>query len=259
MRNRQADAAKLFDEPDSATLCFRTEQDAADFARRSVEESNRRYAAADSNILKAYVEGRADIVVPWFSDFTPSKYDFIFSAVVDGVDSINFHRSGSVTNFNVGAPDRHGGQSHMVRVTKLVHGPEGIIPSFVRLETSKERHDFVREVFGSPFDARFQSIEIVGDREVGGFGVDLPSRDCTSVGRLIEDRSKPLKCLDSQMSPGFGEPFGKFEFENFVGLIVRIDLRDQFVWLFLEKDHNLPIKFGNVFIASRESLFGTAK
>lgn len=259
MRNRQANAAKLLDEPDLAALCFRTEQDASDFARRSVEESNRRYAAADPSILKAYVEGRADIVVPWFPNFTSSKYDLIFSAVVDGVDSINFSQSGPVTDFNVGAPDRHRDQGHMVRITKLVQGPEGVISSLVRLETSKERHDFVREVFGSPFDTRFQSTEIVGDGEVCEFGVDLPSRDCTSVGRLIEDRSKSLKRLDSQMSPGFGEPLGKFEFENLVGLIVRIDLRDQFVWLFLEKDHNLPIKFGNVFVASRELLFGTAK
>jgi hypothetical protein len=139
-------------------------------------------------------------------------------------------------------------------VTQLIQGPEGVIPSLVRLEYSKERDNFLGDIAANAASIYeiVQFGEAVADRELRSLGGDFSRRDSGGVSGLIEDGSESLKGLLSNLRAGIGQPLGELEFELLLGRIVRIDLTPQFVWLFLLKDPNLAIKFGDVFAASRE-------
>ena len=255
-----AGAPALFDKPELAAPRFRGGEDALDYAARSVEEANRIFAASNLGLIKAYIEGDACVVVPVFADSSASKYDLVFFAVVDGLKGDD-SRWTDVMDADISPADHDGDQRGVGRITQLVHCPNGFIPSLVRLERAKERHDFFRDVFAdfSPFYQVFEFGSAVADRELSSFGGEPPGCDGGTVSGLIKGRSEVFQSLLGDDGANVGQSRFEFEFEHLLSWVAGIRLVDHFVWLFEHENSDECMKFGNVFAATREPRSGAGK
>jgi hypothetical protein len=259
--SESAGAPVFLNEAEFAALKFGCEKNVFDYAARTVEKYQRMFAAADPSIIKAYVEGRVDAVIPVFTNDSAPEYDLVFFAIVDRVDGVDPRRPGAVSDFDLCIADHDGDKSRVGGVTQLVQGPNGVIPSFVRLERSKERHDFIRNVFAylPADDEIFEFCGAFANRELGFPRRDLPRGDGGSVAGLIQDGPKGFQGFLSDVGASVGQPSVENELEKFLRAIVRIVISDQVMWLTSHECPNLRFKFGNVFAATRESRFSTSK
>jgi hypothetical protein len=110
--------------------------------------------------------------------------------------------------------ERHKG-AVFLGVTNLVQSPEGIIPSFVWFEPSKQRCDFRWQICANlPFAINI-SIECgktIRERKIGFSGIDFAAGDCGGVTRLIENGPEVVCGIEKDAGPVFGEPRTKSDF-----------------------------------------------
>jgi hypothetical protein len=135
----------LGDEPESAAFGFGSADDALDFGRHCAENAKDWAAAQKVDFVERYCQSKAAIVMKLASRTEAREYDLVIFAVPSGnEDASALERSA----FEVHAASVHadGNDGCMKRATELIEGPDGIIPSFVRLERAKERHDLIRNV-----------------------------------------------------------------------------------------------------------------
>jgi hypothetical protein len=113
---------------------------------KSAENINRRFAAGDLQLINRYHEGHLHIELKMASGTDAAEYDLILGAVPSR------HRYTAMAS---NAPPLHmhsrddsdrDQELMFVGVTEAVQGPQGIIPSLVWIERSKERQDFIRDV-----------------------------------------------------------------------------------------------------------------
>jgi hypothetical protein len=143
LQNRKTDAAlsaDLCNEFESAALCFRTRQDALDYADHIVQEANWLASIYHfGRVLKNYREGNLGLCATIRIGIEARKYDLICLSVegcaADG--HRDFLSNGSrKTHFDLAEPNRN--QPSVFRgVAELIDSPEGVISSFVSLQRSK--------------------------------------------------------------------------------------------------------------------------
>ncbi len=141
---------KLRDKSESAALSFGSHQDALDYAARFVEESSRRFAAQSLNAVDCYLKGEVAAYVRIKSSRNGHQSHLMFVSIPASSDPVRANRmadTGTIRDFGheigQGIPNPDGDESAVfLGITKLVQGPEGVIRSFVWLETPKNRIDF---------------------------------------------------------------------------------------------------------------------
>ncbi|WGJ14079.1 hypothetical protein QEV83_15685 [Methylocapsa sp. D3K7] len=246
-----------FDKPEAAALCFRTHQDALDFARHGVEDSRRRIAALSLNSLDAYIEGESAIYVGIKIRGNDRQYQFLFVRVParsgePGADDEIVRETGRKFGLSLGNVKRNQG-AMFLGVTQLVQGPKGVISSFVWLEVDKQRHDFRGDILGDvpSFEIVIEPGKVVCKRESGPFGSGLSAGESGSVTRLIQHRSQ----IDGNVEQdGWQSIWGLYRELNFVDILSRLRLFIDNVgpWLAIEKISNDCFEFGDVLMCASE-------
>jgi hypothetical protein len=210
----------LSDKAEPTALCFRSAQDAIDYAHHLTQESNRRFAAIDLDAVNRYVKGDVSLVVRMRTEFGSRECDLVFVRVPIGISAaqatandtgaaivgklekvaIPNDRRWLLRNLRDGElcpSDIEGSEGAvLLGVTELVQSPEGIISSFVWLEAPKQRCDFRRQICANlPFavDIVVESGRVVSERKVGFLEPLLPGGNRAGVSGLVQYGSEVVR------------------------------------------------------------------
>src|SRR5438128_5590856 len=137
----------LSKKPDPARLSFGSQQDALDYAVKCVEDSLNWLADHDVNLAKRYERGDCHVVTELSSRFYPQNLHLVLCAVPPR--DINVGRTAQLEVIDgefSGVRGHRANKAMFVGITKLVQGPQHIIPSAIWLERFHEREDFIRNL-----------------------------------------------------------------------------------------------------------------
>jgi len=138
------------------------------------------------------------------------------------------------------------------RDTQLVHGPEGVIPFLVRLESFEEIPDFRWQILA----ASGQIVQHVSfswpERKFGRFGGAIPGvLDADSESGLVESRAKIAYAIEDDVGNVCIEPLCEPELEN-VSAAISILLNDYMPWLAFQEGIDLRFPIGQMTFCSSE-------
>lgn len=157
----------LVDKSETPRLRFNSQQDAFDFTSQCVEDGSRFIASNNLDFVERYIKSELDIVVKLLSVRSDCHdYDLILSSIPDRLLR-NTHESESLEVKSGPRTNNTNGGEHLmlVSVANLVQSVEQVIPSFVRLEPTKERENVLRKILGSSFDLVFKVSGTFGKGE----------------------------------------------------------------------------------------------
>lgn len=252
----------LLDQSDPAALPFRSHQDALDFASHGAEHTNRVLAANNLvNVVERYRESSLEIKVAsdaaWVGN--AGKCYLVFFAIPSDA-KLNRGSYASLSSYS--DTTSHGeGIEHLVLrdVTQLVHGPQGVIPSFVRLERGKESTDFHWQILA----AASQVVEHLGfrwpERKLSGLRLldsGVLAADCKS--HLIENGAKVVGAVKDNIGEVVGQPLGELHLKKFCDSI-SVFLNAFGPWLILREGIDLPFQVGEVMLCTTEHTSWTFK
>jgi hypothetical protein len=242
-------ALKLGDQSDSAALSLSGADDAIDLGCHVPEVIGGNGLIGKIDLVKSYKEGNIEIVIGVSAGPHASKHDLIFFAIPSG--DRNLERPGPGKVFDVhsahGPSDRNEGR--MCAVTQLVEGPEGHIPSLVRLEPSKERLNLWGQVFGPSSNVIVHVEGGIPEREFRALGSELSPQGGYGESGLIERGPQRLKRFGSVVSADLRNGFGYVEFVKLKSM--RVFLDNLFVWYCFEELGDAGFKFADVTLSPR--------
>ena len=246
---------KSFDDPDTSGLCFDSQDDALNFANKSVEDSIRWLSIHNVNFCHRYEHLNLEIVIDACSMSNSNQYHLIFRAVPSGWD-FKGNQSLEISMIEHGAACRHGdgGNDFMfVGITKLVQGPEKIIPSFVWLK----RHHEIKDVFMDILGASCSSTFHVSERGAKG-EMCVPPTISSSHGDRVSDLIKGGTQTANNIKGDTGKPnwHGLNEL-NLMSILnsVRIEFNDSGVWVSLEENRYFPFKLTKTTLGVLDTVF----
>jgi hypothetical protein len=265
------------DESKSAALCFRSAEDAINYAHHLTEDSNRRFANLSLNAIERYVKGDVCLVLRVCFDWCTCECDLVFVRVPTGVSCTD--QSGDKAALRlVGELERTvivpaddcwlGGNTHVgdlsateiewhqgtmfLGVTELIQSPEGVIPSLVWTETPKQREDFRGQIPAtSAFDNVPKSGEIVPKRELTPLRFDSSRRDGSGVAGLVKDGAEIVGGVENDARQIGRQPPHKLDFKKILSAI-NIVLNDFGPWLIADKLVDFGIKIVDVMLCAQD-------
>jgi hypothetical protein len=252
------------DKTKSAALCFRTQNDALNFASHVCKDGHDWLAANNLNFAKRYEKGECVVVLKLSAGPDLPQYDLIFFAVPpEGTWVGNLRRAFNkpATTLNLVQGDAKLNQGLMLRcITRSVQCPNKIIPSFVWFEAAKKRQDIRRNIFATSAtnNIRFKFVGAVGNRKVRTLRIRSTAHHRANVPHLIERGTKPLNYLRSESRKLGRDALNELAFVNCANS-VRINLLDASVGVSFKEFGNPPIKVTDVLLCATESLLGTSE
>jgi len=132
-------------ESNSASLRFQLVEERINYARHVVEDPNNRFASNEGDVIKPYIECKADPVHYPRVGHGRTQNKLISCSIPLGWEHYISHPADLI---RVGSnnPERDSCKSFMFAcICQFVDGPECINPSLVRLERPKKFQDFLRE------------------------------------------------------------------------------------------------------------------
>jgi hypothetical protein len=206
-------------EAKAAALRFRGQNDALDFDAHSQEHVAGGSTVPTLHAANLYREGKVAAYLSILPRWSGHEYQLAFlrvpSIAHDGPDARNVMGTRIMRDHPENVADLGGDKSAMfLRVTELVETPEGVIPSFVWVAATKERHDFRREIAANSasIDIVIEAGEVVCERKVGGFGIGFSIRQRRGVTRLIEGRPQIVHGIEENAGQCGWKVFGKAKF-----------------------------------------------
>jgi hypothetical protein len=260
MTERQVSAELLDLKAKAAALCFRSQQDALNYARHTVEDSNRRLAAQSINAVARYLKGEIGIYIGLRTLRDGHECDLVFLRVPANTKSAwadSF--TDPIFGFNPGAEENGRGCSDkgpesevFIGVSNLVYGPKGLIPSFVTIEILKERLDFRGKILASsghmvpeflfrgPADGKFDCPQARSFGSDGG---------CVSA--LIENGTKIVSGIEKNAGQYLRKLLNDFDFMKIINGI-RIRINEAGPWLFCDKSVSDNVEIVDVMLCAQE-------
>jgi len=224
-------------------------KDVFDHIDRRLEERNRLAVASDP-LVKSYQEGRVRGEAGMVIDGSSRKWNLVFCAIENRVEGLKFAaKPTAMMNSNIRALNSNRGKFSVRRITKLVQGPKGIIPSLVWIEPVENGDDFGRDILTnfSPGNKVLEFVEAIGDRELRLLQPLTPGQLSSGVSGLIERRADGLKDLDGEMCPTIRKGTKELEFPGLGASIRLISLTNQVGWMFITVLPDCRVQFGNLF------------
>ena len=243
-RKKERSMGELFQsEPDA--LRFGGPQDAINFARDGIKDANRRASFDAIELVKCYNEGKVHICVKLAARVGFGDYDLILFAVEGRRFHSNAAAEYSLSDVVSAASNTDWHQEAMfIGVTELVEGPEGVIPSFMRLERAKERADFRRQVLAPPLGVRIKFDGGITKGKAGVLGLDDARADGDGIPALIQRRSQGFDCLNSGIGPTIGD--FAVELKRMGRDALRVCLSDRASWFVFEESCDTLFKPTNL-------------
>ena len=233
---------------ESAALSFDSHDSALDFAEHCVERARRWLVANTINVADHYLRSELEVVAQARSLRHPGDYHLVFRVVPRGrpIANADFWAPGEIHS-----PSRHedsGGQENFVFVgiTKLVHGPEQVIPSLVWLERRHEVKHGLGNVPGSPFAYVPRRDLCVGIPEgkmsavapfVVGSGGDGESG-------LVKRGAHTTNRVERRAAEGGWNGFSELDLMKLLSG-VGVWLKDQCVWVAADETKDFPLEFAH--------------
>ena len=250
--------SRLRNEAEAPTLGFGSINNALNLSCHCYEGINSGKLPYRLNIAEGYEKSKFEVVIELSSRQHPAcKYHLIFFAIPMGRWDLYGASDCHVTDVNAADSRAHRDQNCVSCVTQLVQGPQGVIPSFVRLERAKKRLDVQRQVTTSASDVVVHVSGSVPKRKLSTLGRSNTADDCGGVPGLIESGSERLKRLSGVVGTDLGERLFQFEFEKLK--TVRLFLSDCVAWYRFEERLASFFKFGGVLLAALPPTARTGK
>ena len=185
------------------------------------------------------------------------EYDLVFVAVPPGAN---------LGSSNYGKIDPHftDGHSHGAKeavfaaITDLVECPDGVIPTLVWVEASKERNDVRWEVLAPAFDYVVEISGSVRDGEVSVFQSSVASRAGCCKSRLVQSRAERFSSLEGVIGEAGGKGLRQATFMQLIDSF-RIQLNDMSIWLFVEKSLDTSIEVGDLLLCAGNPALGAVE
>ena len=211
-------------EDQAPALRFDCQEDALNYARKLVEDSNHFLASHGTDILERYKNGDAVLEVKVRiingDHFTPCDYDFIIGVVPkwrrepdnpgrgDGMPKFRCVRSFD-SDFKLYE------DCVLVGIDYFAEGPQELIPVLVWLERSKQRPEFLRYVLRMPFKFTFEVGIAPTKREVTHFGWRDPACDQNGgVSGVIQNFAQIIDGIPGNLGEISGDVLVTFQFMN---------------------------------------------
>jgi hypothetical protein len=232
---------------EAAALRFGSHEDALNFARDGIKCAHDWGFLNPIELVEEYRKGELGIVLKFASRPDLREWDFIFFPVVEGLYDPHglFDDYPSPQNNLIGLYEHGGKEPVLIGVTQLIEGPEGVIPSLMRLERAKQRTYLRREVFAPCRSGLVESCGRVAEGEIGVFGTRFSAEDRRSVTGLVERGAKSFDSLGGAIGPTVGD-FAR-ELQRMGGDAIRIHLGTGLVWFLFEEGFDTlfePTYFG---------------
>lgn len=254
---RPGAGAPASDQTDTLALRFGGPEDAINFARNGIEDANRRAASNAVDFVKGYNEGKLCIVLKVTAGVDLGDHDLIFVPVKDGRRDRSPRQDG-IPQRDAATCDANGHQEPMlVGVTELVEGPEGVIPSLMRIERSKQRADFRRQILASSVSDPIKISNGVPKGEVRVLGLSDACFDGNGVATLIQSGSERFDGLRATISPAIGD--SAREAISMGCDALRISLGETFSWFLFEESGDTLFKPTDMLICPSEPTFGAVQ
>ncbi len=246
-------SCKLGNEPKAAALRFGSRDNVRNSISYNPEYSDRLMILKNINVPESYKKGKLKIVFKFNAYRKAGEFDLVF---LDVKHSVGGDERIFVGNCQHSAADYvchygDGNERCMCCVSELVQSPDEVIPSFVRLEAPKERHDFIRDVFTNfaTSDAIFQPSKVVSDRECGLFRIRISSRNRSGKPCLVKSGAQRFNGFSSGVDTVFRQLPNESEFVNLCRSI-RVFFGDNAVWFFFEEFFYSFVKSFDVLLCS---------
>lgn len=238
----------LSDKSDSARLCFDSQDDVINYAKKVVEDSNGWLAVHDVNIAHRYKSGDCEIYVRCTSELMAKDFHFIFHPVP--VRRTQCEPSLNIQAVEVDCASAYGDGADnrmFVGVSEFVETPQGVIPSLVWLEPANEVNDFLGMILQPPFYCVLKASHIRGNREESV----LLRHD--SVHGLVKGVPQVGDSVSSDALQGDWHGLSELDLMNFLSS-VQVSLYDAGVWVTCHESSNLPFKVTDVFLCPRNAV-----
>lgn len=260
---------------ESPALCFRSAQDAIDYAHHLTEDSNRRFALLNLSAIDRYIQGDVWLVVRVRADWCAGECEFVFYRVPIGVADSHSGSEAALCPIVTGAPSvavsddcRGSGQmrerkdrvSYIERdqcavflgVAELVQGPEGVIPSLVWLKRAEECEDFRRQILAaSPSNHMLQGGSIVPEGKLGLLGIDFPASDRACVTALVEDGAEIVGSVKDDAGEVRWQPPCKLDLMKILSGW-KVLVNDVGPWLCIDKLVDSSVEVVDVMLCARD-------
>ena len=191
-------------ETEVATLRLNVPQDGADFSVHNAEDANRWLASQNLNVVDRSLKGDIGIYVSLRSRGNVQQGDFAFFRIPADAEASGADDVSSATM--VGDPriveGRWAGDDQRLEgevfsgVSNLVSGPQGIIPSRVRLVAFKDRADFRGQILAAAGHVVPPFLLARTKRKLGSLEQRASGSDSRGVADLIEDGTEVVSGVE---------------------------------------------------------------
>jgi len=242
---------------ESSSLRFDSVQDTQNYLADLVQSSHDWLAVNDLDVVKRYKERELEIVIECSSRSKLNKYHLVFRSIPDVW--LRHREEPSATNISSVWPqslpywDNH---FVLIGVGDFVQSPKEIIPSLVRLESAKERVDFLRNILGSPkIISHFSDVSGEGKSTMLGVFNSRGKSEC--VSRVIENTSQTDSDICSFIRDARGDGLCHPDFFENVSRFLRMQLSNSLVGVLVTESVDLLLEFNKVFLSPSNFLART--
>lgn len=251
----------LSDDPDSLTLSFSSQDDALNFAKQAVQDSKDFLTANNLNIAERYVKGELALVAKFRTRLGDGVYQLLFCAIpswcADESSGPHRHRVDEHMHASAGETDARN-YSVLISGSYPVKCPEKIVPSFVWLERSKERHNILGDILTSSLDYIFEVGSTAGEGEVSTFRVRASTGDGCHISGLVEGGSHIAERIDSNVGETFWEGFDELKLVHALESVV-VELNDVGAWIGFTECIDFYRQVTEVFLCATDASLGAIK
>jgi hypothetical protein len=245
---------KISEQPDPPRLCIQGEKNSLNQADKIVKDIGNGNSLHEIDFAKGYECGDLHIVVNASASDEPATLELLFEAIPRGLieqtetalrNSEDFSQSSNRPNLN----------EHLVLVgvTRLVQGPQNVIPSSVWLVRAKERVEFFRDILGPSLDLIVQVRRSLGERECRVLRVSPSGRDSQRVPNVVQGEPKVVHSICGNIGKRSDwHRIDNLDFQKFLARVIRVRLEKSFARVSIPEYSDLPLKIHSVKLCSKD-------
>jgi hypothetical protein len=220
---------------------------ALDYARGIVEEGNNMLSSHSLNIGELYEEGQIDLVVNLFGPASSVKRQFVIHRVprhsifwsnknTSEFLSLEFDRE-----TDAGGKNGWDQQPMFFYVPELVKRPKNFIPSFIWLESFKQRRNLGSDTTTFSLDFTVKSVRSVREGKFGDLDISALQDHRACTDSLIQSRSERSDDLAHKERKVAGERLSVLQGMD-VNALLQIEIGDSGIRYFIKEVTDCPVK-----------------
>lgn len=238
----------------SSGLRFDSHQDAIDFANKCVQDSINWQSIHKFDICSRYELLELEIEVKFSAPWSVKDFHLIFRAVPHHGITNPKTKSGRSCQLNPTGMGSYGDNDFVfVGITKLVQGPEKIIPSFVWLKRNHQIKDFFGQFFGTSIHRALRISQSSPEGEMGVTSAFLNSSG-DRISGLVKRGTETIGGIENDSRQGSWHGFSQLQLMNLLGS-VRAFINDSGVGVTFEPRQEFGFQFRQASLGVLDTVF----